>query len=85
MKHVISKIDKKNINARHFASMSKEDAVKALIADKIAPNAEWAGKAYEQFKADIAESDKKEKEAAATEQLRLKAVQELNARKVSQG
>jgi len=80
-KYVNSKIDGKNINARHFASMTKEEATKALIADKIAPNAEWAGKAYDQFKKDIGDSDKKEADARTAEQVRLQAVKQLNERK----
>lgn len=47
---MIVKVDRIGINAVHFASMSKEEAVNRMIADGFVPDnsEDWAGKAWEE-------------------------------------
>lgn len=55
--YVSTNVDKININARHFAAMSKDKAIEAMIADGITKDKVWAGKVYEQAVKDVAEAD----------------------------
>lgn len=51
-------IDGKNLTARHFAAMSEEVAVKAMIADGITTDEAWAKKAHALCIKDVKEADK---------------------------
>ena len=51
-------VDGKNLTARHFAAMTEEVAVKAIIADGITTDEAWAKKAYSLCVKDVNKADK---------------------------
>lgn len=61
LKPVQTVIDGVNLNARHFAGMSKDAAVKAMELDGIlhthSKDAAWAGKAHDTMVADVKKAD----------------------------
>lgn len=57
MKPVQTTIGDQSLNARHFAAMSEENAIKALIADGFTKDEAWAKKAYAQCVADVKKAD----------------------------
>lgn len=61
--YVATKVDGKALNARHFASKKKEEAVRLMQADKITTDPAWAAAAYDQMVKDVAAQDEKDKAA----------------------
>lgn len=55
--YVVTTIDGKNLNARWFASFEQVEAVERLKQDGIAPNDEWAIRAYHQMVEDVENFD----------------------------
>lgn len=74
-------IDGIGLNASHFSSMTKEDAVKAMLSDGITEDKAWAEKAHALCAAEVKragdENTKKEKELAAAEKERQAAIKKL--------
>ena len=60
--YVSTTIGDQSLNARHFASMSEVDAVKALIADGFTKDETWAKKAYAACVTDVKKADEPKKE-----------------------
>ena len=65
MKYVSVDVDGQNLNARHFAAKSEEDAVKAMVADQITKDEAWAKKAYAACVKGVREADAPKKPETA--------------------
>lgn len=57
--HFSIDIDGHNLHARHYAAMTKEEAIERLVADGLAKDKKWAEKAHDECLKAVKEKDKK--------------------------
>lgn len=68
---VVTKVDGKGLNARHFATKKKEEAIRLMFSDGITKDEKWAAEAYEKCVLAVKAQDEKDAKIAAEKQAKL--------------